>query len=378
MKKFKIAFLRLVVPLALLLPLTVPVACNSDHGASAPADTALRPIVFCISSDDVAEETTRGVLINSMSGTFGLMASQYEGEWDLGHPMNYMYNEAVWGSGTDWQTSHGYFAPSSLYKLKFFAYYPYYENVNTGVYPITFSDADVETDPSLVYTMPQDAEEQQDLMYAISGEVHANVMGRFDTIRLHFHHLLTAVSIAAGESFEEVKITKVTLTDLFYLADFDYNTTTLVTTISKKRDCWANLNLKAKKIGEGYRRADPDKSFLLLPQRNRNGVAVLNSNASLKVECETGGKTYTFTKNLSELKEALGTPGRNIVLHLKVESVQRMSIYATITNWVSGANFNGAVSDQPSINLGSVISDWETVDSQGDSTTTDITTGPKD
>ena len=375
MNKHHISFWRLVVPMALLLPLMVPIACTTDAGAG--SSDGLPPLVFKVSSDDLSGELTRGERLNFMSGTFGLLASQYTGSWGYGHEMNFMYNEPVWGSGTEWQTSRGYFAPDAMYNLKFFAYFPHYEDVTTGVEPIVMSEADLPGNPSFVYTMPQNAEEQQDLMYAISDEVHANAQGRMDTVRLQFHHLLTAVSFATGNSSEDGYIRRVRLTDIYYRGTFDYGNTAITTSISAKRDCWTDLDLRSRADGSGFYRADPEKTFLILPQRNSNGEAALNPNASLVVEYETSGKIYTFTKSLSALKDALATPGRNILLRLSVTSVKRMTITATITDWGHGANFDGAVSDQPTIDLGTAISDWEDKDSNGQSTTVNFTAGPE-
>lgn len=374
MRMIRISLLRLAVPWALLLPLTVPIACTTDNGMGEADDASSHPIVFKVSSDGVLGGATRSYVLNTMIGTFGLMASQYEGSWGTGHALNFMYNEPVWGGGNEWQTSRGYFAPAAKYNLKFFAYFPHYEDVDAG--PVVMSDASLESTPSFVYTVPQDAEEQQDLMYAISDEVHANAQGRMDTVRLQFHHLLTAVSFAAGESSEAGYVRRVTLTDLYYRGTFDYSNTAITTDVSKKRNCWVDLDLKSGGVGEGFRHADDDKTFLLLPQRNGNGEAALHSNASIIVEYEAGGHTFTFTKNISALANALATPGRNILINLSVTSVQRMKITATITDWEHGANFDGAVSDQPVVDLGVAIRDWGTTDSHG-STTTDFTTGPQ-
>ena len=364
--------LQLAVPMAWLLS-AVLMGCASDDGAGEAVEAASRPIVFSVSSDTRPDEATRGAVLNSMSGTFGLLGAQYTGDWSTGHEMNFMYNEAVWGSGTDWQTSRGYFAPASTYNLKFFAYYPYCEDITTGADPIVMTGASMAAAPSFTYTMPQDAEEQQDLMYAISEQVKANEQGRMDTIRLQFRHLLTAVTIAAGECSEPGYIRRVTLTNLYYKGTFDYDETAIVTDVNYKRDCWADLDLRCGGVGSGYQRPDVEKSFLLLPQRSRSGAAALHSTAELQVQYEAAGHTITFTLSLDGLKEQLATPGRNILLRLSVTSLQRMSVKAEISDWVNGGIYGGAVSDQPPIDLGTAISDW--TDEAGN--TTNIVTGPQ-
>lgn len=353
----------------LTLVVAVLTGCTNDDGVRA-ADATRTPIVFEVSSDAPSNETTRGAILNFMSGTFGLLGSSYSGNWATGHDMNFMYNEAVWGSGTEWQTSRGYFAPSSVYNLKFFAYYPYYEDIRKGDSPILMSDTTLAATPYFDYTLPQDAEEQNDLMYAISEEVKSDPLtGRLDTVRLHFHHLLTAVTVATGESTEPGIIRKVTLKNIFYQGHFDYDATTIVTSDEDVRDVWANLDLQSGGVGSGYVKADADKTFLLLPQPEAFTAP------GLEVLYEAAGKTYTFKSTLSGLETALKTPGSNIVLRLTVNSLQRMSVKAVITDWDHGANFDGAVSDQPVLDLGIAISDWGE-NAGGQSTTSNITTGP--
>ena len=133
---------------------------------------------------------------------------------------------------------------------------------------------------------------------------------------------------------------------------------------------YADLNMKVKTTA--YTQADDGLSFMLILQPlNTNGEPDLNSEAAMEVTFEApGGKIYTFTKSLSDLATPL-TTSKNTLLKLTVESLKRIAVTATITDWAHGANFDGAVSDQPVLELEPLISDWD-----GDGNETSITTGP--
>ena len=62
----------------------------------------------------------------------------------------------------------GYFVPKDE-NLKFFAYYPYYDDVRYGTTPVKMygSELTAYPAPSFTYTMPDNAEDQQDLMSKI-------------------------------------------------------------------------------------------------------------------------------------------------------------------------------------------------------------------
>lgn len=364
---------------AWMLPAAMLVGCTADEEGPAPVnETGARPFVFAVSTDQPAKKETRGALLNEMSGAFGLLGAKYQGEWSYGQRLNFMYNEAVIGDANGWLTSRGFFVPTSAYNMKFFAYYPYFEEAGNwdiqnevpvehiGNDPVALSDSlSPMMAPYFDYTMPADAEDQQDLMYAISEQVHANNQGKLDTIRLHFHHLLTGVSIAAGESAETGTIRRVKLTNLYPKGRFVYSGTTLVADPDATEgpiDVYSDLDLPVGGIGSGYVQADADKSFLLIPQPN---ATFISEYSDMIVQYEASGKIYTFTKSLADLATSL-TTSKNILLKFSVQSLKRIRVTATITDWEHGANFDGAVSDQPVLELEPLINDWETTHKEGD------------
>lgn len=361
--------------LGTLLLAVVFAACSADHTGVGPAPEAGPvPIVFAVSSDvPQGSSVTRGELSNALSGDFGLLAAKYEAsDFGDGQPMNFMYNQMAINSGHSFMTEEGFFVPSSQYNLKFFAYYPFYDDIRTGASPIEMSASDLSVYPYFAYTMPRNAEDQDDLMWAVSDQVSADAANKLDTVRLQFHHLLTGLTIAAKSS-EPGYIRRVTLTNLWSKAMFNYKTQRLTTYVDEeKTSVYSDLDLKLE-AGTDFQRPYAWKSFLLLPQRNTDGTPALLSTAELQVQFEASGKIFTFTTSLEGLKEQLATPGKNILLRLSVTSLQRMSLSATITGWENGANYDGAVSDQPPIDLGTAISDW--TDEAGN--TTNIVTGPQ-
>ena len=370
-----------------LLPGLWLVGCSTDKGAEAVDSTAPRPITFTITTEDAPEET-RGYPLDELDAEFGLFCAKYdEDEWgELGQPLNFMYNEMVIGSGSSWSTSEGYFVPKEE-NMKFFAYFPYYEDVRYGTSPIKMygSELTAYPAPSFTYTMPDNAEEQQDLMYAISDQVHADANGKLSTVHLHFRHLLTAITFAA-RSTESCTLKRVTLKNLYKRGDFEFkeddasgNPPVLRADAAENEnggfgDVYVDLDMKLK---TSYKTADAGKSFMLILQPvDDNENIVMSSEAAMWVTIEVGGQDYTFKKSLADLAPAL-IASKNTLIRLSVESLKRITIGATITNWGHGANFDGAVSDQPTLELEPLIIDWDDEDSNGNSTTTDFVTGPQ-
>ena len=349
---------------AWLLPVAWLVGCSADNGAD-PADNpaGARPLTFTVSTDVTDQDETRGIPLNELDGEFGVYCAEYEYKevnnvstgWGTGQPLNFMQNEMVTGSGNAWTTSEGYFVPAHSRAMRFFAYYPYYSDVTQP--PLVFTDPNEPYSPGFTYTMPTDAEEQLDLMYAVSDEIRSDVNNKLGTVHLQFHHLLTALTITA-KGLEEGTIKKVTLTNLYPRGEFEYDAGVLRAEKANATDVVANVNLK---VGPGqYKQADDGLSFMLILQPLTDlNEPDLNSEAEMQILFEApGGKTYTFTKSLADLAVPL-TQSKNTLLRLSVESLKKISVKAEIINWEHGANFDGAVSDQPQIELEPLICNWE-------------------
>ena len=392
MNKYKIAQW---LHAAWLLPTLWLVGCSTDNGAEAASDAASTPIVFTVSTE-AAPEQTRGYLLNELDGEFGLFCASYDDdEWgDDGQALNFMYNELVFGDGDKWTTSEGYFVPKTD-NLKFFAYYPFYYDVNDGACPLTMygNNTTAYPFPSFTYVMPDCADDQLDLMYAISDQVHANNKGKLGTVHLHFRHLLTAVTISA-KSNESCTLKRITLKNLYKKGEFEFKEGNELRADANYDygngfgDVYVDLNMKLK---SAYKTADAGKSFMLILQpKDANGNIIMSQEAKMEIEIDASGKKYTFSKKLMDpnaqdypndamapLRNAL-IASKNTLLRVSVESLQRVKLSATITDWGHGANFDGAVSDQPTLEMESVILDWDDEDNNGNSTTVNFVTGPHD
>ncbi len=356
-----------------LLPAIWLVGCSTDNGANSVEDTGARPIAFTVSTES-HPEMTRGYLLDALDTEFGLFCACYDDDedWGNGHALNFMYNEMVMGDGDSWTTSEGYFVPQSMH-LKFFAYYPYYDfEDSTRPLVMDGNETSVFKTPSFSYTMPENASEQLDLMYAISDQITTPAKGKMNVVHLHFRHLLTGLTIAA-RSNETGVIKRVTLKKLYKKGTFDFvdGGELRAKTSEGLEDVYVDLNMKVK--SNGYKTVDEGKSFLLILQpKDANGNIIMNQEAKMVVEFEAGGKLFTFTKSLADLAPAL-IASKNTLLQLSVESLQSIKISATITDWDNGTDIvNGAVSDQPTLELEPLISDWD-----GTGNTTNFVTGPQ-
>ena len=148
-------------------------------------------------------------------------------------------------------------------------------------------------------------------------------------------------------------------------------------------DVYVNPNLKLK---NSWKTADTGKSFMLILQpKDGDGNNVMSQEAEIEIEVDAGGKLFTFHKKLNDpnaegypndamatLRQAFFT-SKNTLLRISVESLQRVKLSATITNWGHGANFDGAVSDQPTLELEPVIVEW----SDSITNSTNFVTGPQ-
>jgi hypothetical protein len=361
------------------------VGCSTDKGGETAGDAGSRSLVFTVSTEAAAEEDTRGYLLNELDGEFGLFCAKYDydEEWgEDGQALNFMYNEMVMGNGNYWTTSEGYFVPKTE-KMKFFAYYPYYDDVQMGTCPLTMygGRSTVRPAPSFTYIMPDDAEYQQDLMYAMSDELQADpVTHQLGVVHLHFRHLLTGISFSA-KSNETCTLKRITLTNLYKKGDFEFkNGAELRADATYDSgegfgEVYVDLDMKLKST---YKTADAGKSFMLILQpKDEEGNIIVNQEAKMIITLEAGGKTFNFSKSIVDLAESLGN-SKNTLLRLSVESLQRIKVSASIVNWGHGATFDGAVSDQPTLELEPLILDWDDKDADNNDLVTDVITGPQD
>ena len=141
-------------------------------------------------SVDYGEHRTKGEPIGTANfyGSFGVFASIYSGSWSNTLTSNYMFNVEVTKS-SGWTTTY-LWPKAKNSKMRFFAYAPY-NNRN-----ISLSDKKQPGEPSLNYTVPLKAEEQSDIVVAVSSEIDCSTKER---VRLPFRHILSAIKFVVGD-----------------------------------------------------------------------------------------------------------------------------------------------------------------------------------
>lgn len=149
---------------------------------------------------------TRAAPVDGMGfyDSFGVLASVYSGAWDESSCFpDYMYNVMVTKSSS-WTTS--YYWPGGGRNVRFFAYAPYnWEG-------IVLSGKDVAGTPTITCSVPDDVQDQKDLLVAVSGEMPGNTSS---TAPLNFRHVLTAVRFVTGDDMLAGRITKITLKNVY-------------------------------------------------------------------------------------------------------------------------------------------------------------------
>lgn len=162
-----------------------------------------------LSGSDRAREgrvLTRAAPVDGMGfyDSFGVLASVYSGAWDESSCFpDYMYNVMVTKSSS-WTTS--YYWPGGGRNVRFFAYAPYnWEG-------IVLSGKDVAGTPTITCSVPDDVQDQKDLLVAVSGEMPGNTSS---TAPLNFRHVLTAVRFVTGDDMLAGRITKITLKNVY-------------------------------------------------------------------------------------------------------------------------------------------------------------------
>lgn len=370
-------------------------SCSGEEDLSSSTGGSADVLTFSVSADDYA---TRGIPLNSLSGQAGLLGFAYDTEtgWDNGQAPTMMYNEVMQGSGTTWQTSTTY-VPDKTKTMRFYAYYPYQpyvamvEDPETGAesYPVDAEGNEVEPIilmsgqeevgvPYFEYTSPLTAEAQEDLMYAVSDEVNVNIeTSKLDAVTLQFHHLLSGLTFTFTNGFDNGFIKKVVLDNICYKGQFSFDT--------KQWTIEEDVEEISQDVEVKVTTADTDvkpllgetQYFMLLPQ-------TLNENSELKVVYNNGVKDYTLTFPLGEAR-VNGEPlefkiGKITTLNIGVESLTKMVLKCSVTDWGHGATFNGADSDYPDVLLEHDVDSWQPdlgLDAQNDTIEHVIVTGPQ-
>lgn len=234
---------------------------------------------------------TRGTPIDDKENfhkSFGLFA-YYAEDWSDELTPDYLYNiEVKQSSGGYWSPASRYYWPADDKSFFMWAYAPY--DCKGLTVPASTGGQQVFT-----YTVPQKAQDQQDLLMAepekATGEPESGML------ELKFRHVLTAVRFVTGDDIRPGSIRKITLRNMHGKGTYtrEADEWDLTGEATKEFVC----EFKAEKFDDTPDvQIHPDEAtFMMLPQQ-------LTADAEVEVvfKDEKGGAEYTLKAKLAEDK----------------------------------------------------------------------------
>ena len=390
--------MALVVLTLLCLSLS---SCSSEDAEHIGAKSKVAPLAFNIVTDDYADKgKTRGTPSEELEASIGLYAYVYEESdyWDNGNgtPPNFMINEEVQNAGSYWLTVNafdvdnmtgeidGFTGQATTPYMRFFAYYPY------GLDPevLEVSDENHDNAPIMVYTVPDEVEEQIDLLAGgcLDDEGHTKV---FDTkkqatahtanaqneeVTITMSHLLTAIKFQIGECVETGRIKKITVTNV--LGKNQY-------TLQRDAEDYYYEGWDVRNWGEDWDDDFRDFSIDLnkqikLTQKNAGGDVVpqevtdktewlmmipqyLSDESEIQMIYNSGGTDHLLTAEVHNFEWA---QGKMVTYTLNINSLQRLTVKSTVIPWGEGLRFqDGQPTNATTLDVGADFVEWDPTDS---------------
>lgn len=377
-------------------------SCSSEDAEHIGAKSKVAPMAFNIFTDDYAGNgKTRGTPSEDLDMSMGLYAYVYEESdyWDNGNGTapNFMINEEAQTAGDYWLTVNafdvdkmtgeidGFTGQAETPFMRFFAYYPY------GLDPevLELSDDSHDNAPIMVYTVPENVEDQVDLLAggSIDDEGHTKV---YDTkkqatahtdnpenedVTLTLSHLLTAIRFQIGECVEAGRIKKVTVTNVlgknqyslqrdaedYYYEGWDVrgwgeNWDDDFRDFSIEMNKQIKLTQTDKTTGEVIPQEVTDKTewLLMIPQ-------YLSDESEIQLIYNSGGTDHLLT---AELYGAEWAQGKMVTYTLNINSLQRLTVKSSVIPWGEGLRFqDGQPTNATTLDVGADFVEWDPTDS---------------
>ena len=376
-------------------------SCSSEDAEHISAKSKIAPMAFNIVTDDYAGSgKTRGTPSEDLESSLGLYAYVYEESdyWDNGNGTapNFMINEEVQNAGTYWLTVNafdtdkmtgeidGFTGEATTPYMRFFAYYPY--GLDSEVLEV--SDENHDNAPIMVYTVPENVEDQIDLLAGgcIDDEGHTKV---FDTkkqasinsknpeneeVTLTMSHLLTAIRFQIGECVETGRVKKITVTnvlgknqyslqrdaeDYYYDGwdprnwgeDWDDDFRDFSIDLNKQ----IKLTQKDKTTGDVIVQPVTDNTewLMMIPQ-------ILSDETEIQMIYNSGGTDHVLTAEIHGFEWA---QGKMVTYTLNINSLQRLTVKSTVVPWGEGLRFqDGQPTNATILDLGAEEVDWDPTD----------------
>lgn len=200
----------------------------------------------------------------------------------------YMDNVEV-AKANSWAPRKEYLWPGSG-TLHINAYSPYCSAPDTESGITSLADGNASSTPKLAYTVPADAAEQLDLMWATPRDASASPCA------LEFNHALAAVRFVAGAEMTPCTVKSITISGLIGSGTLDLETGDWTDTAgSESYTATVDAALAASSgqdyAAEGTEITDASHTFMLMPQ-------TLADDAAVAMVIEYGGTEMEFTAKL--------------------------------------------------------------------------------
>lgn len=372
-----------MVALALLC-LSFGSCASEDVQKSSTDNLGRQPQAFYINTIDTdADGTTRGFPSEDLEEPAGIYAYTYveSDAWDdsNGTPPDFMINEEIQFAGLKWLTVNTFDKMPSERFVRYYAYYPY------GLDPevLELSDENHDNAPLLVYTVPDDVEEQVDLLaggcvneedgHTIVYSTDKQNSKDPDKVTVTLSHLLTAIRFQVGECVEAGRVKKITVTNV--LGKNQY---------SLQRDAEDNYyeGWEVRNWGENWDDDFRDFSIELntqikLTQKNAGGDVIpqavtdktqwlmmipqmLSEESEIQVIYNSGGTDHVLTAEVYNYEWA---QGKMVTYTLNIKSLQRLTVKSTVIPWGEGLRFqDGQPTNATTLDMGADFVEWDPTD----------------
>ena len=323
-----------VVLLVTLMGGVILSSCNQDESTLLPEfSNNKRPVQFDVNlksnwnNKEGRSRLSRGVAADEFDASFGMFSGVYANDTVDKMIMNYMYNEEC-GEGADgWQTVSSYIMPSVGLEMSCYAYYPY-QDPEEELQFLTFNGGDSLHigAPYFDFVIPANLTDQVDLMVAQTPFTTDRLIAK-EHIPLHFYHMLTAVRFTVDESVPAGYIRKISIEGVTSGGRYAFDGTLDWAPNTILADYVLERNIRTGTGSKVY--LEDDEVFLMMPQ-------FLNDQSKVKIVFDDE-QPLTLTTSLDGKEWAAG---KIVTYNIKINSLHRLSLEATIEPWEDGETFN--------------------------------------
>ena len=360
-------------------------SCSSDDARSAAERSIPAPLAFRIVTDDYSDNgTTRGTPSEELDESAGIYAHTYgeDDAWDngAGTPPDFKVKEEIQFAGDKWLTVSTFDKMPEDRFLRFYAYYPY--GLDASI--LEASDESRDNAPLLVYTVPENVEDQKDIMAGscMDTDGHIKVFttntqngkdgATPEDVTLKLSHLLTAIKFQVGECVEAGRIKQITVTNVLgknqyslqrnaddtYFEGWDNTRSWGGDYNADYRDFSIDLSKQVKVTQKNASNevvpqavTDDTQWLMMIPQ-------ILSEETELHVIYNSGGSDHEL---IADLEGFEWLQGKRVVYTLNINSLQRLTVKSAVLPWGTGLTFvDGQPTNATNITLQDGMIDWTT------------------